>query len=106
MVSLGVNFLSDELIIGIHLDLFGSVFYFSESSHHLVFSTKCAVLCLVSQSYPTLCDPMDCSPLGSSVYEDSPGKNAGMDWHALFQGIFPTQDQTQVPCIVGGFFTI
>ena len=49
---------------------------------------------------------MDCSPLGSSVYEDSPDKNAGMDWHALFQGIFPTQDQTQVSCIVGGFFTI
>ena len=26
------------------------------------------VLCLVTQSCPTLCDPMDCSPLGSSVY--------------------------------------
>ena len=24
----------------------------------------------------TLCDPMDCSPLGSSVRRDSPGKNA------------------------------
>ena len=27
----------------------------------------CAVLCLVAQSCPTLCDPMDCSPPGSSV---------------------------------------
>ena len=26
-----------------------------------------AVLCLVAQSCPTLCDPMDCSPPGSSV---------------------------------------
>ena len=26
------------------------------------------VLCLVAQSCPTLCDPMDCSPLGSSVH--------------------------------------
>ena len=25
-----------------------------------------AVLCLVAQSCPTLCDPMDCSPPGSS----------------------------------------
>ena len=27
-----------------------------------------AVLCLVAQSYPTLCDPIDCSPPGSSVH--------------------------------------
>ena len=26
------------------------------------------VLCLVAQSYPTLCDPTDCSPPGSSVH--------------------------------------
>ena len=30
---------------------------------------------LVAQSCPTLCDPADCSPPGSSVYGDSPGKN-------------------------------
>ena len=35
----------------------------------------CAVLCLVIQSCLTLCNPMDCSPPGSSVHEDSPGKN-------------------------------
>ena len=39
----------------------------------------------------TLCNPMDCSPLGSSVHRDSPGKNTGVGCHALFQGIFPTQ---------------
>ena len=27
-------------------------------------------MCLVTQSYPTLCNPMNCSPLGSSVYGD------------------------------------
>ena len=44
------------------------------------------------QSCPTLCEPMDCShPPGSSVHGDSPGKNAGVGCHALFQGIFPTQ---------------
>ena len=51
----------------------------------------CCMLCLVSQSCPTLCDPMDCSPPGSSVHGDSPGKNTGVGCHALLQGIIPTQ---------------
>ena len=49
------------------------------------------VLCLVTQSCPTLCDPMDCSPTGSSVHGDSPVKNIGVGCHALFQGIFPNK---------------
>ena len=40
-------------------------------------------LCLVAQSCLTLCDPMECSPPGSSVRGDSPGKNTGVDCHAL-----------------------
>ena len=48
-------------------------------------------VCLVTQSGPTLCDPMNCSPPGSSVLGDSPGKNTGVGDHALLQGIFPTQ---------------
>ena len=36
------------------------------------------MLCLITQSCPTLCDPMDCSPPGSSVHGDSPGKNTGV----------------------------
>ena len=46
---------------------------------------------LVTQSCPTLCSPMDCSPPGSSVHGDSPGKNTGVGSHALLQGIFSTQ---------------
>ena len=38
-----------------------------------------------------LCDPVDCSPPGSSVHGDSPGKNTGIGCHALLQSIFPTQ---------------
>ena len=34
---------------------------------------------------------MDCSPPGSSVHGDSPGKNTGVDCYALLQGILPTQ---------------
>ena len=49
------------------------------------------VLCLVAQSCPTLCNPMDYSPPGSSVHGDSPGKNTGVGCQALLQGIFPTQ---------------
>ena len=51
----------------------------------------CAVLRLVGQLCPTLCDPMDCSLLGSSVHGDSLGKNTGVGCHDLLQGIFPTQ---------------
>ena len=37
-----------------------------------------AVLCLVARLCPTLCDAMDCSPPGSSVHGDSPGKK--LEW--------------------------
>ena len=43
------------------------------------------------QSCLTLCNPMNCSPRGSSVHGDSPGKNTGVGCHAFLQEIFPTQ---------------
>ena len=46
---------------------------------------------LTVHSCPTLCDPMDCSPPGSSVCGDSPGKNTGVGCRAFLQGIFPAQ---------------
>ena len=49
------------------------------------------VWCLVIQSCLTLCDPMDCGRPGSSVHEESPGKNTGVGCHVLLQGIFPIQ---------------
>ena len=51
------------------------------------------VLCLVGQTCSSLCNPMDHSPLGSSVHGVSPGKNTGVDCHALLEGIFPNQGQ-------------
>ena len=36
------------------------------------------MVCLVSQSCPAFCNPMDCSPPGSSVHGGSPGKNTGV----------------------------
>ena len=47
--------------------------------------------CLVTQSCPTLCDPINCCPPGFSVHGDSPGRNIRVGCHALLQGIFPTQ---------------
>ena len=50
------------------------------------------VLCAKSlQLYPTLWDPTNYSPPGSSVQWDSPGKNIGVGCHGLLQGIFLTQ---------------
>ena len=51
-----------------------------------------AALCLVSQLCRTLCNPMYYSPPGSSVHGDSPGRNTGVGFHDLLQGIFPTQE--------------
>ena len=49
---------------------------------------SCFCTMLVTQSLPTLYDPMDCSPPGSSVHGDSPGKNTGTGCHALLQEVF------------------
>ena len=50
------------------------------------------------QSCPTFYDLMDCSPQGSSVHGDSPGKNTGVGCHALLQGLFLTQGLN--PCLL------
>ena len=42
------------------------------------------------QSCLTLCNAMDYSPPGSCPW-DSPGKDTGVGFHVLLQGIFPTQ---------------
>ena len=39
-------------------------------------------------------DPMDCVACQASLSWHSPGKNIGVDCHALLQGIFPTQGWT------------
>ena len=44
-----------------------------------------------AQSCPTLYDPMDCSPPGSSVHGDCPSKSTGVGCSVFLQRIFPTQ---------------
>ena len=51
------------------------------------------------------CDPMDFSPLGSSLHGIS---QAGiLEWVAISfsRGSFQLRDQAQVSCIASGFFT-
>ena len=55
-------------------------------------------MCVHAQSCPTLCDPVDCSPPGSSVHGIFPGKNTGIGCHFLLQGIFLTQGSK--PCLL------
>ena len=61
-------------------------------------------VCSVTKSRLALCDPMDCSPPGSSVHGVFPphggknGKNTGVGYHCLLQGIFPTQGLN--PCLL------
>jgi len=47
-------------------------------------AAACCCCCQVAQSCPTLCDPIDGSPLGSCPW-DSPGKNTGVGCHFLLQ---------------------
>ena len=56
----------------------------------LLRKTPLKVTVLVTQSCPTVCDPMDCSPRLLCPW-DSPSENTGVGCHALLQGIFPTQ---------------
>ena len=44
-------------------------------------NSTCA--CSVTQSCPTLCNPVNCSP---------PGSSTGVGFHLLLQGVFPTQE--------------
>ena len=61
-------------------------------NHHNIVNRLHAALCLVTQSRLTLCDPIDCSPPGSSVHGDSPGKDTRVGCHSLIQGIFPSRE--------------
>ena len=60
---------------------------------------------LVSQSCLTLCDPMDCSPPGSSVHEIF--QTRILEWVAISfsRGSSQPRDRTRVSCTAGRFFT-
>ena len=67
------------------------------------------MLCLVAQLCPTLGDPMEYSVPGSSVYEDSPGKEYWGGLPCPLPGDLPNPGIKPVslnsPALAGGFFT-
>ena len=60
---------------------------------------------LAAQLCPTLCDPMDCSPPGSSVHEIFQARI--LEWVAISfsRGSSQPRDQTRVSCTASRFFT-
>ena len=64
------------------------------------------VLCSVAQSCPTLYDPMDCSPPGSSVHGILQARI--LEWVAMLssRGSSQPRNRTQVSHIAGGLLTI
>ena len=48
-------------------------------------------VCVCAQSCQSLCDPTDGSSSGSSLCGIFPGKNTGVGYHFLLQGVFLTQ---------------
>ena len=60
---------------------------------------------LVTHSFPALCDPMDCSPPGSSVHGIFQARI--LKWVAIsyFRGSSRPRGRIHVSCIAGGFFT-
>ena len=74
----------------------------SESSVLLKIS---GISVLVTQSCPTLCDPMDCSPPGSSAKEFSRQRYwSGLSFPS--PGDLPDPGMESVsPALAGGFFT-
>ena len=82
-----------------------SVFFMVQLSHPYMTTGK-SVKMLVTQSCPTLCDPMDCNPSGSSVRGILQARIP--EWVAIsfFRGSSQARDLTQVSCIAGRFFIV
>ena len=67
--------------------------------------SSCHQVCvLVAQSCPTLCDPMDCNPQGSSVHEIFQARI--LEWVAISfsGGSSQSRDRTQVSYTAGKFY--
>ena len=82
------KYLSEWTILGtcqVHVHIFENI----KISIYVFMHT---VLCLVVQSCPTLCNPMDCSPPGFSVYGILQARiHTHRAYYDLLQEIFPKQ---------------
>ena len=105
MLLLGLNF--PIVCFSIYHIFFFTVFI---APHENVIKVHwlCIVLCSAAQSCLTLCDPVDCSPPGSSVQGVLPARI--LEWVAMTSSRGPSQPRdwtciTCVSCTVVRFFT-
>ena len=84
----------------------GKYWVFPHAGRKLGRSSFTVLVCLVTQSCLTLCDPIDGSPPGSSVHGILQARI--LEWVAtpFSRGSSQARDQTQASCIAGGFFTV
>ena len=75
-----------------------SFLFILQSFYHLHW-----MLVKVAQSCPTLCDPMDCSPPGSSVHGIL--QDTGLGNRPISRGSSQPRDWPQISCTAGRFFT-
>ena len=115
---LSVGFSRQEYWSGLHSLLQGifptqgsnpGLLHWKQILYHLSHQSTmlCYVLCLVAQSCPTLCDPMDYTACQAPLCPwASPGKNTGVGCIPFSRGSSQPRDQTQVSCMAGGFVTV
>ena len=68
-------------------------------------SSVCSCCCLVAQSRPTLCNPINCNQPGLSVHEISQERIPERVTISLSKGSSWHRDWTRVSCLAGRFFT-
>ena len=105
-----MNFIKELLSYFWESMIFSQLFFPTEGLTYLLLSqsTNVCTCVLVAQLCPTLCSPMDCSPLGSSVHRILQART--LEWVVVFllQGIVWTQGLNLcllVSCIACRFFT-
>ena len=74
----------------------------SKHIHHCV----CVYVCVLAAQLCLICDPLDCSPPGSSIHGILQART--LEWVAMpsSRGSSQPKDWTWVSCIAGGFFTL
>ena len=96
------NYVTTSIVIN---NKFNPLSWYTKTYNDIL-SLSCAVLCLVTQSCLTLCDPMDCSPPGSSIYEIF--QATILEWvpMSFSRGFSQPRDRIWVSCIAGRLFTV
>ena len=103
--SLGIsNFLEDisslsHSIIFLYLDRDNQMRHLSFPNILNVRICMCLCSCMLTQSCPTLCDSMDCSPSGLSVHGVSKARILQQVATSYFRGSSWPRDQTCISCV-------